>query len=86
MSKAILEFDLSDFDDKMAFERCIKSTDMSLVLFEMVYNMKKRLYYDFEEKEEKGETSTVYDGIDSVFEKLSEELSERGIDIDRLIV
>jgi hypothetical protein len=86
MSKAILEFDLSDFDDKMAFERCIKSTDMSLVLFEMVYNMKKKLHYEFEEREEKGEEPTVYDGINSVFEKLNEQLLERGIDIDRIIV
>ncbi len=86
MSKAKLEFDLTDFDDKMEFERCTKSTDMCFVIFEMVYNMKKRLYYNFEDKEEKGETFTVYDGIDSVFEKLSEQLSERGIDIDRLIV
>lgn len=86
MSKAKLEFDLTDFDDKMEFERCTKSTDMCFVIFEMVYNMKKRLYYEFEDKEEKGETFTVYDGIDSVFEKLSEQLSERGIDIDRLIV
>jgi hypothetical protein len=44
------------------------------------------LYYDFESKEEKGETPNVYDGIDSVFEKLSEQLTERGIEIDRLIV
>jgi hypothetical protein len=51
----------------------------------MVYNMKKRLYYDVESKEEKGENLTVYDGIDLVFDKLHEELSERGIDIDRLI-
>jgi hypothetical protein len=86
MSKAKLEFDLSDFDDKMEFERCTKSTDMSLVLFEMVYNVKKKLYYEFEEREEKGEEPTVYDGINSVFEKLNEQLSERGIDIDRLIV
>ena len=42
MSKAKLEFDLTDFDDKMDFERCNKSTDMCLVLFEMVYNMKKK--------------------------------------------
>ncbi len=85
MSKAKLEFDLTNFDDKMEFERCTKSTDMCLVIFEMVYNMKKRLYYDVESKEEKGENLTVYDGIDLVFDKLHEELSERGIDIDRLI-
>lgn len=85
MSKAKLEFDLSNFDDKMEFERCTKSTDMCLVLFEMIYNMKKRLYYDVESEEEKGEVLTVYDGIDLVFQKLNEELSEKGIDIDRLI-
>lgn len=85
MSKAKLEFNLTDFDDKMEFERCTKSTDLCLVIFEMVYNMKKRLYYDVESKEEKGESLTVYDGVDLVFEKLHEQLSERGIDIDRLI-
>ena len=85
MSKAKLEFNLTDFDDKMEFERCTKSTDLCLVIFEMVYNMKKRLYYDVESKEENGESLTVYDGVDLVFEKLQEQLSERGIDIDRLI-
>ena len=38
MSKANLEFDLSDLDDRMEFERVNKSTDMALVLWEMVYN------------------------------------------------
>lgn len=86
MAKGKLEFDLNDFDDRMSFERCVKSTDMVMVLWEIVHNTKKSLYWKFESMEEKGETSTVYDGIDSVFEVLYEELNERGIDVDKLIV
>jgi len=85
MSKANLEFDLSDLDDRMEFERVNKSTDMALVLWEMVYNSKKSLYYKFEEMLEKGETPNVYDGVDSFLELLIEELNERGVIIDKLI-
>jgi hypothetical protein len=41
MSKAKLEFDLTDFDDRMEFERATRSTDMAMVLWEMFYNTKK---------------------------------------------
>jgi hypothetical protein len=85
MSKANLEFDLSDLDDRMEFERVNKSTDMALVLWEMVYNSKKSLYYKFEEMLAKGETPNVYDGVDSFLELLIEELNERGVIIDKLI-
>jgi len=34
--KAKLEFDLDDFDDKMAHNRCVKATDMALVLWEIM--------------------------------------------------
>ena len=85
MSKANLEFDLSDLDDRMEFERVNKSTDMALVLWEMVYNSKKSLYYKFEEMLSKGETPNVYDGVDSFLELLIEELNERGVIIDKLI-
>ena len=86
MSKANLEFDLTDFDDRMEFERVNKSTDMAMVLWEMVYNTKKKLYYKFEDMEEKGEKPTPYDGVDSFLECLIEELNDRGIIIDKLIV
>lgn len=86
MAKGKLEFDLNDFDDRMSFERCVKSTDMALALWEIVHNTKKSLYYKFESMEEKGDKFTVYDGIDSVFESLYDELNERGIDVNKLIV
>jgi hypothetical protein len=85
MSKGKLEFDLSDFDDKMEFERCIKSTDMAIVLFDVIYNYKKSLEYDIEKKEEDGKTPTPYEVLDMFFEKFNNDLSRRGIEIDNLI-
>jgi len=41
--KAILEFNLDDPDDRMAHMRCVKSTDMAIVLFDIVYNMDRHV-------------------------------------------
>jgi len=72
-----------DFD--VFFERCIKSTDMAIVLFDVIYNYKKSLEYDIEKKEEDGKTLTPYEVLDMFFEKFNNDLSRRGIDIDNLI-
>lgn len=42
--KAILEFDLDEPDDRMDHLRCIKSTNMAIVLFEFTYNTFKTAY------------------------------------------
>jgi len=86
MSKAKLEFDLNDLDDRLEYERVVKSTDMSFLLFDVVYNYKKNLYWEFEKLEEKGETPSVYDGIDAVLDKIVSEMNEKGIILDKLIV
>ena len=39
--KAILEFYLDDYDDKMNHLRCVKSLNMAIVLFELMYNTDK---------------------------------------------
>jgi len=39
--KARLTFDLNDPDDTRAHRRCIHSTGMALVLWELIYNSKK---------------------------------------------
>ena len=39
--KARLTFDLSDEDDARAHRRCIHSTGMALVIWELVYNSHK---------------------------------------------
>jgi hypothetical protein len=80
MAKAILEFDLNDPDDTMAHFRAVKSLDMALVLWEMAYNVKKRI-----QSQAETENLDSYDSIEKVFEKFWEEMQERGIKIDELI-
>ena len=59
---------------------------MSFLLFDIVYNYRKELFWKFEKMEENGETPNVYDGIDAVLDKIVSEMNEKGIIIDKLIV
>jgi hypothetical protein len=77
--KAKLEFDLDDFDDRMAHLRCVKSTDMAIVLSEMTSNARKRITMGSEYGEE------YYKGVDDVFNKLRELMEENNLDMDELI-
>jgi hypothetical protein len=77
--KAKLEFDLDDFDDRMAHLRCVKSTDMASILFEMTMNARKRITMGSEYGEE------YYKGVDDVFNKFRELMEEHNINIDELI-
>ena len=47
--KAQLNFDLDDFDDRIAHERCSKALDMALVLWELQYNTRKSLTNGYDE-------------------------------------
>jgi hypothetical protein len=81
MAKAILEFDLNDPDDTMAHLRAVKSLDMALVLWEMLYNTKKRICSEIE-----FDKIDAYSAVDKIFEKFHEEMNERGINLDELVV
>lgn len=81
MAQAIIKYDLTDSDDQMEFERANKALDMALVLWEMCYNTKKKIYH----KVEYEKIDSPYDAVDKVFEMLWEELEEHGINIDKLI-
>ena len=41
--KAILKFDLEDPDDMMAHKRCVKAKDMAIALYEIYYNLSRRV-------------------------------------------
>ena len=71
--KAVFEHDLNDQDERKAAMRCMKSTDMAIVFFEIVHNMKKQL-------EQKETTS-----IDDVFNEIDCLMYEYGIIIDDLV-
>lgn len=80
MAKATLEFDLNDFDDRMAHLRAVKSLDMALALWSLVHNTKKGLEWSFEGKE-----IDKYEALELVYEKIHEILEEHNINTDELI-
>lgn len=41
--KAIIEFDLDNEEDKMAYKRANKSLEMALVLWDIKHNLRKKL-------------------------------------------
>jgi hypothetical protein len=77
--KAKLEFDLDDFDDKMAHNRCVKATDMALVLWEITTNSYRGLTRGYDEDD------SYHKGVDAVYEKLRELLEEHDINPHNLI-
>ena len=77
--KAKLEFDLDDMDDKMAHDRCIKSTDMALVLWELTTNSYRGLTNGYDEDD------SYHKGVDAVYEKLRELLEEHDINPHNII-
>ncbi len=81
MAKAKLEYDLNDFDDKVAHLRAVKSFDMAMALWDITHNTKKSLEWSMEGKE-----MDKYDALEMVYEKIYEILDEHNIKIDDLIV
>ena len=77
--KAKLTFDLTDPDDCMAHERCVKSTDMALVLWEIMTNSYRGLTNGYDEDD------GYHKGVDAVYDHLKELLYEHNIDVDKLI-
>jgi hypothetical protein len=76
--KAILEFDLDDADDRMAHLRCIKSTGMALVLWDLYMNGRKQLGRELNAEPDA-------DPIDLMFNKMNELIEEHNIDLNELI-
>lgn len=84
MAKAILEFNLNDIEDDMAFSRATKSLDMALVLWELTTNLKKKISNDLEYNP----ALENYDNVDTlnlVFDRIHELVNDKGIDVERLI-
>jgi hypothetical protein len=80
MPKAILEFDLNDFEDKKSHFRAIKADDMASAIHHFAYNSKKRMFWAVENKE-----MTPEEAIELVFSEFFANISEHGIIIDELI-
>jgi hypothetical protein len=84
MAKAVLEFDLTDPDDRLEFERASKSLGMAMAIWEFVYNTKKSMQWDLEAKD--STTDAEYELLDKVYDKFWEILKDNDISPDKLIV
>lgn len=81
MPKGTLSFNLNDSDEKMAFNRAVKSTDLAIALFELRYNLIRGLEYEFDG----GKIQTPEDALERFRQKINELFEENNINIDDLI-
>jgi len=81
MSKANLTFDLDDRDDRMEFERMMKSLDMAMMLWELDMNGYRK-FTKYNERQD----DAYQEGIEEVFEYIRGLLREHNIDVEQLIV
>ena len=80
MAKATITYDLTDPDDRLEHLRAIKATDMALVIWELVYNTRKRIEYDIDVNYLGGNAV-----LDWIMVEIGERLDEHGIVIDDLV-
>lgn len=76
MSKAILEFDLSDLDDLASYTRVVNADKMAAALFEIRYNMMKKVRDAIER--------TNDDALDCVSEELTSIFEDCHLNIDEI--
>lgn len=82
MAKAILKFDLNDFDDRMAHLRAVKSLELSMAIWDIL-QLRKTMERRFENTE--NTNNDVFDGIDAICDGILEILDDHGIKIDDLV-
>lgn len=71
--KALLEFDLEDFDDVRAHKRCVHSLDMAIFIWELKHNLIRKAH--------RQEMS-----LEDFTDLLDGSINDLGFDIDDLIV
>lgn len=76
--KAKLKFNLEFPDERRAHMRCVKSTDMAIVLFDILYNAKKKIHHE-------NESEAFVEGIDSTLNYIRELCEDLNINIDELL-
>ena len=75
--EATLSFNLGDPDDKMAHMRCVKATDMAIVLFEIQNNIHRGLIDKDDE--------SYNNGVNDTLQRIYSLMEEYNINIDELI-
>lgn len=67
MAEALLKFNTENKEDLMALNRALKSLDMTIVLFEIVNNLRRKLEYD-----ESNDFNTIEKTFDAIYQLVDE--------------
>jgi hypothetical protein len=78
--KAILEFNLNEFEDEQAHYRCIKALDMALVIFKFDEYLRKHIKYN-----ENNLSADALIAIEETRDALMDILHDNNISINKLI-
>jgi len=82
MNQVTIKYDLDDFYEELAFERAIRSTDLALILWEILKNRKTAITNKINSANVE---LSAHDGAELVYEEIYELLRQYEIDIDKLI-
>jgi hypothetical protein len=78
--KATLTFDLDQPEDAIAHLRCVRATDMAIVLHSIVHTIRRDMIRSYEISDKPAPT------IEDVFDKIYAVLEEYDLNIDTLII
>jgi hypothetical protein len=84
MSKALLEFNLDDIDDQLAFNRATKSLNLALALWK-ISQLKDKLEFHIEVNIDENDPDAKWDARDYILEEIGAIFEEYNINIDELI-
>ena len=84
MSKALLEFNLDDIDDQLAFNRATESLNLALALYK-ISQLKDKLEFHIEVNIDENDPDAKWDTRDYILEEIGVIFEEYNINIDELI-
>jgi hypothetical protein len=82
MNRVTIKYDLDNKHESVAFERAIRSTDLALILWEILKNRKTAVTNKINSANVE---LSAHDGAELVYDEIYELLRQYEIDIDKLI-
>lgn len=84
MSKAILEFNTDNEDDKRALNRALQSLDLSLALYE-IQQLRDKTEFNVEVNIDENDPDAKWETRELILEEIGSIFEKYNIDIDKLI-
>lgn len=75
MSKAVITWNLIDYEENQDFKRCIKSKDMAMLLWELKHNSYKTCSRKADESDD-DDFHIIFEHINSLFEEFNIDIND----------